>query len=44
VLSVTTLNSPVTDRVTTQLATAEIEQLDYWKPSRIGDVIFNYWD
>ncbi|MBA9027440.1 hypothetical protein [Peribacillus huizhouensis] len=23
---------------------AELEQIAYWKPERIGDVIFNYWD
>lgn len=23
---------------------AELEQVAYWKPNRIGEVIFNYWD
>lgn len=26
------------------LAEAELQQVDYWKPQRIGDIIFNYWD
>jgi hypothetical protein len=26
------------------LAPAEMEQVRYWKPQRIGDVVFNYWD
>jgi hypothetical protein len=26
------------------LAEAELEQMKYWKPQRIGDIIFNYWD
>ncbi|QIZ09381.1 hypothetical protein HFZ78_24075 [Priestia megaterium] len=26
------------------LNSAELEQLAYWKPERIGDVIFNHWD
>ncbi len=44
VLSLPTLTLPVTKDVTQQLAAAEMEQLDYWKPTRVGDVIFNYWD
>ncbi|WP_088087996.1 hypothetical protein [Bacillus sp. OV166] len=26
------------------LNSAELEQLAYWKPERIGEAIFNYWD
>jgi len=26
------------------LNSAELEQVAYWKPERIGEVIFNYWD
>ncbi|MEI4771430.1 hypothetical protein WAX74_17525 [Psychrobacillus sp. FJAT-51614] len=22
----------------------ELEQIAYWKPERVGDIIFNYWD
>lgn len=27
-----------------ELNSAELKQLAYWKPERIGDVIFNHWD
>jgi len=27
-----------------ELGEAELDQLHYWNPKRIGDVIFNYWD
>lgn len=27
-----------------QLNNAELEQIAFWKPMRVGDVIFNYWD
>jgi hypothetical protein len=26
------------------LGETELEQMHYWKPQRIGDVIFNHWD
>ncbi|MGE0180442.1 MAG: hypothetical protein AB7O91_11565 [Sphingomonas sp.] len=26
------------------LASGELEQVKYWKPQRIGDVVFNCWD
>lgn len=26
------------------LAPVELEQVKYWKPQRIGELIFNYWD
>ncbi|GAM12185.1 hypothetical protein SAMD00020551_0315 [Mesobacillus selenatarsenatis SF-1] len=26
------------------LNSAELEQVAYWQPKRIGEVIFNYWD
>ena len=26
------------------LASAELEQVKYWKPQRIGDLVFNCWD
>ena len=44
VISLQTLESPVTNDNIALLAPAEVEQLDYWKPNRIGDVVFNYWD
>lgn len=27
-----------------QLLPAEIEQAKYWRPQRVGDVVFNFWD
>jgi len=27
-----------------QMGEAELSQMRYWRPHRIGDVIFNYWD
>jgi hypothetical protein len=34
----------VSSDVVAQLGEAELEQMRYWSPRRIGDVIFNYWD
>jgi len=34
----------VTDALIAQLGDDELEQLRYWRPQRIGDLIFNYWD
>ncbi|APZ92692.1 hypothetical protein [Fuerstiella marisgermanici] len=44
VLSVATFEQLPTTDMLADLAPAEIEQFNYWKPSRLGDVIFNYWD
>jgi len=27
-----------------ELNSTELEQIAYWKPERIGEIIFNYWD
>lgn len=27
-----------------RLLPVEIEQAEYWKPQRVGDVVFNFWD
>ena len=27
-----------------ELALEEIQQIEYWKPGKCGDVIYNYWD
>ena len=34
----------VADELVAQLGDAELHQMRYWRPQRIGDVIFNYWD
>ncbi|WP_419955223.1 hypothetical protein ACN6MT_06640 [Neobacillus niacini] len=53
VLSVEELNEPLVLnhdskegilQIENDLNRAELEQVAYWKPNRIGDVIFNYWD
>ncbi|KGM45228.1 hypothetical protein P9D43_22580 [Neobacillus niacini] len=53
VLSVRELNEPLVLNPNSKegilqnendLNSAELEQVAYWKPKRIGEVIFNYWD
>jgi len=34
----------VADELVAELGEAELHQMRYWRPQRIGDVIFNYWD
>ena len=43
VLTVAELNKPLR-QLDNGLNQAEWEQIAYWKPERIGDIIFNYWD
>jgi hypothetical protein len=38
------LAGELTSQLLSELGPAELEQIAYWKPSRIGDVIFNSWD
>lgn len=38
------LTSPPDEAALSRLAPAEIEQLNYWPPRRLGDIIFNHWD
>ena len=38
------LSSPIEGSVLSQLDSAEMEQVRYWNPKRIGEVIFNFWD
>lgn len=40
------LNEPFNQDVInhSKLNAAELEQITYWKPETIGEVIFNYWD
>lgn len=44
VLSTEVLSQQPTADMLTLLGEAELEQCNYWKPTRLGDVIFNYWD
>jgi len=34
----------VADELVAHLGEPELHQMRYWRPLRIGDVIFNYWD
>ena len=38
------LSADLTPELLIDLAKAETEQVHYWKPRRVGDVIFNNWD
>jgi hypothetical protein len=53
VISVKELNEPLVLKLGSKknfiqnnndLNSVELEQVAYWKPERIGEIIFNYWD
>lgn len=44
VLAASKLAQPVTDEALVELAASELDQVRYWKPTTIGQVIFNFWD
>ena len=44
ILSTQEAGAGVSSDVVAQLGETELEQMRYWNPQRIGDVIFNYWD
>ncbi|MDQ0230124.1 hypothetical protein [Metabacillus malikii] len=46
VISAGELNMPIHQNMLhgTALNDAELEQIAYWKPKTIGEIIFNYWD
>jgi hypothetical protein len=44
VLSAEELASPVNAETLQDLDPAEIEQVKYWKPRTVGEVVFNFWD
>ncbi len=44
VLGRTELERTVSPKDLEQLAPGEIKQAGYWRPARVGDVIFNFWD
>jgi hypothetical protein len=44
VLTAAVLDRPVSDGSCERLAEIEQKQVRYWRPSRVGDVIFNSWD
>jgi hypothetical protein len=44
VLDRAALEAPVRKESLAELRKSELDQVRYWKPERIGDVIFNHWD
>ena len=44
VLSTKVLNEPLLLKSENELNKAELNQIEYWKPERIGEVLFNHWD
>ena len=38
------LSRQITDYDLSQLDRAELEQVKYWKPATIGQLVFNWWD
>lgn len=44
VLSRHDLSRPLADFDLSELGRAELEQVQYWKPHTLGEVIFNRWD
>jgi len=44
VLATSELHQPVTAAACRELAPTEREQLQYWRPGRLGDLVFNFWD
>jgi len=44
VLPATEAQSPLVPDTYRNLAETELEQIRYWKPQTIGEVIYNYWD
>ncbi|MUG67987.1 hypothetical protein GNP94_18530 [Paenibacillus campinasensis] len=38
------LEALLTDDVTKELDKDELKQIDYWKPVKIKDIVFNHWD
>jgi len=44
IASATELNRPITDDDLAQLAQADRQQVNYWKPRTIGQLAFNWWD
>ncbi|OQD56852.1 hypothetical protein BM536_006965 [Streptomyces phaeoluteigriseus] len=43
-LGVEELSMPLAAADTSELAEAELEQVRYWHPSTVGELMFNWWD
>jgi hypothetical protein len=44
VVEASDLERSADDEESSRLAAAELEQTRYWKPARVGDLVFNFWD
>lgn len=44
IFSTDKLNVPFDQSMVETLYDAELEQISYWKPERVGEIIFTYWD
>jgi hypothetical protein len=42
--NVAELEAPMTLEVCRHLAPTEMDQVTHWRPRRVGDVVFNFWD
>lgn len=38
------LNAPVTSHAIEDLSVQELSQINYWRPKKINEIVFNYWD
>ena len=38
------LGQPLSQIDTSPLADAELEQIKYWRPQTVGELVFNFWD
>lgn len=43
-LDVDELSTPLAAADTSELAEAELEQVRYWRPGTVGELMFNWWD
>jgi len=44
VLNPEELNNPIQPNDLKQLNSAELGQIEYWKPETVGEIVFNWWD
>lgn len=44
ILTTQELATPFSQTDTSSLADAEREQIKYWRPKTVGEIIFNFWD
>ncbi|MCM3693051.1 hypothetical protein [Neobacillus niacini] len=44
VLDTLELRTPLEDKHKSGLNRAELQQISYWKPEKVGQIVFNFWD